>query len=100
MDEVSVLREAAGQLRSLGTRLKDPVGNPLAHGLKLARSDQTWKGNYADNIRGALAHQECVLFDLSTSLRAGADWLDRLADERAAAARAASGGLPLPPGAP
>ena len=101
LDEVSVLREAAGQLRSLSTSLKDPTGNPLAHALKLARSDQTWKGNYADNVRGALAHQECVLLDLSTSLRTGADWLDRLADEREAAARAPlPGGLPPPPGAP
>ena len=101
LDEVSVLREAAGQLRSLSVRLEDPSGNPLAHALKLARSDRTWKGNYADNIGGALAHQECVLSDLATGLRTGADWLDRMADEREAAARAPlPGGLPLPPGAP
>lgn len=95
-----MLREAAAQLRSLSVRLEDPNGNPLNHVLELARSDTTWKGNYADNIRGALAHQERLLSESARALRDGAAWFDRLADERDAAARAATGGLPLPPGAP
>lgn len=96
-----MLREAAGQLRSLSVRLDDAGGHPLTHALRLARSDETWKGSYADNIRGALAHQECVLFESARALREGADWLDRLANEREAAARAAmTGGMVMPPGAP
>ena len=95
-----MLRDAAAQLRTLGVRLEDRNGNPLSHVLKLARSDTTWKGTYADAIRGALAHQESVLSDLATAFRTRAEWLERLASEREAAARAATGGLPLPPGAP
>ncbi len=96
-----MLREAAGQFRSLSVRLDDAGGHPLTHALRLAGSDDTWKGTYADNIRSALAHQERVLFESARALREGADWLDRLANEREVAARAAmTGGIALPPGAP
>lgn len=96
-----MLREAAAQLRSFALRVDHDGQNPLTHALKLARSDETWKGGYADAIRGALAHQETILRDVAKGFQDAAGWLERLAAEREAAA---PGSLwppgALPPGAP
>jgi len=89
-----VLRDAAAQLRSIAVRVDCDGQHPLTHALALARNDRTWKGGYAENIRGALAHQERILADVAEAFRNAANWLDQLAAERDAASPG-----PLLPGA-
>ena len=84
LDEETVLREAAAELRAVGKLVGEQNG-PLSRPIAWA-GPESWRGPFAEGFQAALHGHERGLQVAGESLLRVANWLDQVADERAAAA--------------
>ena len=92
--DVTLLREVAGELRTVASLVVDRNGAlPLA--IRLADDHATWQGRFAEGFAGELRMHQGNLHRAGEGLLNLASWLERVAAEREATQRMA-----VPPALP